>query len=454
VLMRTRSIFIIGLSILVLLGMVGCSPAGKTPDPTATSNSPEVPSPEVPTDAPTGETQLAESPTEEEETLQLGSSIFIQEEENLTTAFVLENLDTNLTYYNIEYTILAYDVGGATISTDTGPIDFILPGQTVGAVSQILLDEGVAVDKVDVEWVYSTEENSDYKSPFTISNTRYFDAPDFDVFTGLIANASAVTYTDLRINAIALDEDGRLVGGGIGYVSILPGKDQVGVNVYGTVTEAPAAVVFYPTKSIYSACYEDGDWRNNLKVMDFGFIQDDIQVGGGFLVKNVTDRIIENSRYVLTIYEADGTISNVSSGTIDLIWPGETLGVSPDAIPLLSGASPDKVDVIVLPGDFVEHELSANPLIANDVTYAIDNDLPKVTVKIVNMLDRRITDIYIYVLLFDEKGEIVGGGAAYPENIEASGSVGVEVGVTYVGDTPPARVEAYPCLTTWSELGD
>lgn len=434
--------------LILALGISACAAETPSPEPPATSCPTDAPTVEQPTQPP----ELTPTPTLEAETLQLGSSLFIQEEMNLTVVFMLENKDPNLTYTSIEYTVYAFDAAGATIGTDSSLIDFIAPGESFGAVSMVYLDELIVVEKVDVEWTYAFEEEAPYQSPFSFSNTRFFDDLYFDVFTGLIANDSTTSYTDLRVNAIGLDMYGRLVGGGIGAVNIMPGKERVGVNVYGSVTETSAQVVFYPTRSLETASYEDGDWRNNLKVLDFGFVQDAWQVGGGFLVKNITDQVIMGSQYLITVYEADGTVSNIASGKMDILFPGETLGISPGSIPLFTGAEPSKVDVVVLPGDFAEHPLTENPLVAEYTEFEIVDLWPRVTVMIKNKLNSSITDLFVYVLLFNEKDEIVGGGTAFPENIEAGGKVGVYVPVNYVGTQAPARIAAYPVITEWSEI--
>jgi len=58
---------------------------------------------------------------------------------------------------------------------------------------------------------------------------------------------------------------------------------------------------------------DDGKWRNNIELIDFGFIQDGTEVGGGFLIKNVSNQILVNSQYYITIYDADA-VTLTSSG--------------------------------------------------------------------------------------------------------------------------------------------
>lgn len=432
------------MSILLVMGISACT-ASETIIPTETVTPSPISTCETTLD-------LTQTPTPELDTLKLGSSIFIQEDTELLTAFLLTNLDETYTYYNIEYTVLAYDSNGATVGNDTAPIDFILPGQTIGAVSNIWLEAGVVVEKVDVVWTYSIESNSNFKSPFLVSKTRFIDDLYFDVLTGVIKNDSKISYSDLRINALAFDENGGLVGGGIGNVDILPGKSEVGVNVYGTVADIPATVLFFPTQDEETASYEDGNWRNNLKIMDFGFVQNDLQVGGGFLLKNLTDQVIENSRYTITIYESDGSVSNVDSGYIDFIFPGETLGISPGAIPLFSESQPAEVDVTVLPGDFSEPQVLTNPLISEKIEFFVEDTWPKASVSIGNRTAFDISNIFVHVLLFDEKGNIIGGGTAFPKDVGALGSVEIVVPLTHISSDPPARIEAYPVITTWSEF--
>lgn len=450
--MPRKSVPKVMMLLLIVLAVLSACDSEINPGVTITSPPPEETSSPIPELTATGDVQPTETQTEPTDILKLGGSIFIQNEEDLLTAFIISNTDPVNTAYNINYTVYAYDVNGATIGMDTGPIDLILPASNVGAVSEIWLDEPIAVAKVEVTWTFTSQESADYKSPFTAANTRYIKDLYFDVFTGILTNESDVSYTDIRINAVCFDKNGKIIGGGIGMAGILPGKEKVGINVYGKVIESPAAVIFYPTRSDFSASYEDGDWRNNLKVEDIGFVQDNIVVGGGFLVRNITDQVIKNSRYQVTLYEEDEFIGNIAEGRIDLIFPGETLGISPGSILVFTGTNPTKADVVILPGDFAEYEFQENPLIVQSAQFAIVEDAPKVTVMIKNTQETRITDLFLYVLLYDKKGDIVGGGTGWPENIEANSVVGVDVPVTYVGDEPPARVEAYPVLTIWSEI--
>lgn len=408
----------------------------------------------VPPSEPSAPVQQAPAAQPEDVDLQISNSLFVQDETELTTAFVLSNIASQTSFTNIEYTVLAFDASGATLQTDTGVIDFILPGENYGTVSTIYLEEGEVVNSVDVEWTATKDTSTDFKSPIVISNPRFFEDGDYDTCTAVVKNLDQKYYTNVRVNAIGFDSAGAVVGGGYAYINFIPAEDQVGITAYVTMTQEPASVVFYPSISSWSASFEAGDWENNLQLVDFGFVQDGDEVGGGFLVKNITDQLLIDSEYYVTVYEADGSVSDYRSGYIDLLWPGETIGVTPGSFYLPEGSTPKEVDVVLMPGEFGTHELTANPLSTTDVTYKADAYWPVVNLAVVNNLASSVSWPVVHVLVFDANGKIVGGGLAYPDDLAANGTTNLDVYLTYVGDGAPTRIEAYARMTGWSELGD
>ena len=460
---KTKLFILLAFSFPLILGLA-CGISQKTPDPTATL--PPViaqPTEEIVTEEP-GEPVL-ESPTEpavveppsqaSEGLVMLDNSIFIQDGTSLVSVFMLQNTDSQITLKDVEVIVDAYNASGAKVETVTEYLSYIFPGQILGIVSDIWLDEGVTVESVNADWIIrSSEPASSLVNPFTIEKTKYFNDGDWQYLTGVIKNTQTLTYTDLRVNAVAFDASGQVIGGGYTYVDFIPGNDQVGARVFATLTGEPARIEIYPILSSWSATFEDGDWWNNIQVNDFGFVQDGDEIGGGFLIKNITDQILKDSQYYVTVYEVDGTVAEVDSGFIDLLWPDETLGFSPNKIHLPDAANPDYVDVIIMPGEFSEHALASNPLTTNNIAFVPDVFWPTVKVTVVNTLNKSITDIKLFVLLFDANDEIIGGGSAYPDDLSANGSQEVEVWVTYIDEGEPARIEAYPTITTWSEIGD
>ena len=90
---------------------------------------------------------------------------------------------------------------------------------------------------------------------------------------------------------------------------------------------------------------------------------------------------------------------------------------------------------------------------AENATY-ISSANPMVTLNISNSYSKSISETIVYVLLFNEAGEIINGGFAFPDPIPGNGSVDVEVYLSPMGEEEPAYIEAYPVFTTWTSIGD
>ncbi len=439
------------IAFIVAFPLIITSACNGSLDPTTTQTKPDLNH----TQETAAEEPISTEPSASDQGLVLlENHTFIQDETTLVTVFLLQNTSPQSTLEDVEYTVYAHDASGAQVGNDIGYIQFIFPDQIIGVVNEIRLDEGISVDSVSVDWVIGdTNVYDDFDYPFVVENSKYYSGDSGDYITGVIKNTDYQIYTDLRVNAVAYDANDVVIGGGYTYVDFIPNKDQVGVSIRATLLEEPARVEIYPAFSAFSMPIDDGKWRNNIELIDFGFVQNETEVGGGFLIKNISDQILTNSQYYITIYDADGYVCAAESGYIDLLWPGETLGYSPSSIFVPDESKPSKVDVIILPGEFGEHELTANPLSVENVKFVEHDDWPSVTATLVNSLDQGITKPEVYVLLYNADDEIIGGGTSYPDDLAANDSVEIEIFVVWIFKGVPAKIEVYPTITSWSELG-
>ena len=385
----------------------------------------------------------------EDTILVMKEPIFIQDETNLITVFVFENLDTSAGIEDIEYTVIASDAAGATLKNETGYIDFLPAGGRTGVASQMFLEKDQVAEFVDIEWTYYTDATASVDYPFSFEDPRYYFDPFWDRFTTVMVNNSSTTYTNVRVDMIAYDSTGIVVGGGYTTVNLVPGNNQVGLSINGFVSNDPVTYEFFPRYSILTNELDDANLIEDLTVLKSGFFFNETTLGGGFLVQNTTSEVLKSSQYYLTVYEEDGSVAQVASGYIDLMWPGQTLGVSPGTVTLSEGANPNKFDVFVLAGIPEEHELSTNPLTAQNATFVSDEFFPRVSVTIANAHSQSIENPFVTVLLYNAQDEIIGGGYTYPDPIPANGTLTYDVYVTHVTAEPPARVEAFPTMTGW-----
>jgi len=384
-----------------------------------------------------------------DDVLTMKDPIFIQEERNLITTFVFENLDTTAGIEDIEYNVVVTDASGTTIETETGYIDFLNAGARIGVASQMYLEEGQVAEAVDIDWVYYTDASGSVDNPFTFENNRYYFDPYWDRFTAVMVNNEPNAYTNVRVDVIAYDSAGIVIGGGFTYVDFIPGNDQVGVSINGYVSDDPASFEFFPRLNVLSQTLNNNELMQNVNILQTGFFYNESTLTGGFLMQNTSNQVMKDAQYYITIYEEDGTVSQVANGYINLLWPGQTYGISPGSVQLSEGATPSEFNVYLKSGTLEDHELATNPLTAQDVTFLPDPNFPKVSLTINNAHSEVVDNPYLTVLLFNAEDEIIGGGYTYPDPIPANGSLTYEIYVTQVTSDPPARVEAYPTLTSW-----
>lgn len=460
--MKRRSKAPLFLLILPLLVSLACnfSPGGsKSTSETTTTSSPTtdssggvrtIPTSEPgnePTSLPAISASSSDSNSGDNE-LVMKEPIFIQDGSYLITVFIFENIDTS-GVEDIEYTVTASDASGATVETQSGNIDYISAGGRTGVASQMYLDDGVVVENVNIDWTYYPDATGSDLSSFTFENPRYYYDPYWDRFTAVMNNTTDYSYTNVEVDMIAYDVNGSVIGGGTSLLNFVPGNSRVGVNINGFVSDDPVTYEFFPRLSYLSNQSNDPSLFSDVTVVKSGFYYDETILGGGFLVKNNTNEVLQGAEYNLTIYEEDGTVAQVASGIISLIWPGQTLGVSPGEVTLSEGALPTDFEVNVMAGTPQDQEFSSNPLSIQSSNFVADDSFPKVTVTIANSQDQSIDSPYVTVLLYNAADEIIGGGYTYPDPVPANGTLDYDVYVTHVTADDPVRVEAFVSETSY-----
>lgn len=457
--MSKKPITIILISMIFVLAVGMACSLSKRGDPTATPVPPtEETAVVIPTQETAEATKKSEPVAEEVSKTEGGLSLltkqaYIQDDSSLSTFIYFRNDDPDNVMHDIEYTIHVYDSSGNQLQNDTTTIGLIAPGETIGMVNEIYLDEGETAYKFEVDWIIESKEStSGYVNPFSYKNAKYYDDDGWKYLTGVIVNNDDITYTDVRVSAIALDASGEILGGGYSYADFIPSEDQVGVSAFSTIDGEPVSVEFYPMLYSWSTTYEDGDWWNNIEVGEWGFVQNGTEIGGGAFLTNVTDKLLKDTQYMLTVYDPDGNVCAVDSGKIHYIFPGETLGFSPGATYVPSTSSPDAVDLIIMPGEFAEHELANSPYITENFTFNYDEFWSSISLDIRNTYTKGLSEGIVYVLLLDANGDVIGGGNAYLESIGEDSVRTVEMFVTYAEKTDPASIVVYPTITTWTEI--
>jgi hypothetical protein len=338
------------------------------------------------------------------------------------------------------------------LRTDSGYIELILPSQTLGVAGTMWLDEGVAVSKLEVQLLEGDSTPTEPIPTFTVESSTYYAGEYSDAATCVINSPYGIDLQDIRVSAVVYNEDGEIIGGGFTYLDFILANGSTGVEVSVTTSGDVATVELYPTVSGLTFLWEETELpegASNIALAKQGFGQDDQEIGFGMLIENPNGNFaIENSQYHVTAFAEDGHVLATEEGYVEVLLPNQILGVAGTTY-LVEGTDVARIDAHVLVGGFVE----SDPIpyfTAENVTYQPDAYFPQVTGQIVSPYDQDITDVRVSAILYNEAGEIVGGGFTYLDFAPANGKAAAEVSITSSGT--PATTELYATVSGLSEF--
>lgn len=392
-------------------------------------------------------------------TLQLVAQGFGQEQQDepdatarVGYAFLVHNRDPEHALQGCAYRVIAQDAANNVLASDDGPIVFVLPGQTLGIGGTLFVPSAKQVTALVIQLGAGglTEVRS---SPFlSVEHVRYDASPQATV-SGVIRNPFERHITDLRISAVIYDASGRIVGGGFRYLAFIPAGSSLGVITAVNRAAGVTRAELYPSLSDQSAV----TWPDEgippggrpLILSAYGFGQRGTQLGYAFLLDNPNDTlVVREVRYHMTAYNAAGEVVATDDGRLDVLLPGERLGVGGNL--LLDREEPIyHVEVVILPG---KYQLSAGipPFRIVDATYHDAEGQPYATGRLTNPYSQNATHLRLSAIAYNAFGEIIGGGYAALESLPAQGEVTAEVPL--VSSEAPARVELYATRTALTKM--
>lgn len=463
---KKKMLWVIPFCILVLVTLAcGSSTTEKLQDSVSTdepgeeiiSEPTEDESMETQTDSESESTEVEPTKTEmaeEVKKLELINYGFGQDENYGSYAFLLNNPNQSYSINNSQFQIAVYDESGTVLDTDSGYIEIILPDQTVGIGSEIYLDEGQVISNIEIQIRDGDPESSDQISTFITENINYYKGEYYSYVTGLINNPYNNNLTDLRVSAVLYDPVGNIIGGGFTYLNFILANSSTGISIsledYGEVDKAE----IYPIISGLTSFSSDTDIPDDslpLNLSKFGFGQDEYSTGYGLLIENPNNSFaLENSQYYIIGYSSDGSVLCTDGNYISTILPNETIGIAGDLYPH-SDEDLDRIDVQIFNGKFVESE-SLQFFTFENAIYVDNAYFPEVTGTIINPYSAEITDLRVSAILYNEIGDIIGGGYTYLDFIPANGKAAIEVSVTSAGT--PATVELFAAISSLSEINE
>ena len=186
-----------------------------------------------------------------------------------------------------------------------------------------------------------------------------------------------------------------------------------------------------------------------ITVTKVGFGQDGQQVGFAFIVENPNPGLaFESSQYQLAAYDEAGIVLETDSGYISLLLPGQSLGFGGELY-VDDGVTVSSIEVQLNAGD--PERTDPLPTFTSESTAYYPGDYSSsVTGVVSSPYDRDFTDLRVSAVVYDEAGEIIGGGYTYLDFILANTSTGTAVSVNSAGDV--ASVELHPAISGLSLL--
>lgn len=457
---RKNTLILIGLAIL--LGLSACG--GFAPsDPTATPVPPTATLIQPTVILVDGTPQVVVEPLNPTPTPDLvnPNPVRITELEYVQNGYQLQivaklfNSLTDAILRDVQVEVLALDSSGNRLAQEIRTVRYLFPRETTGLVQDFELLPGLQTATVEVRVKEGIKDRQlRYSQPLVVKNTSWVEAAEGIRLTGWINNSDPYTYSNVELNAIAYNASGLIIGGGRGMIDFVPQEDRTGISILADIKadQEIALVEIYPWITAQSASLEGGTWWENIEVKQWNFIADDYQhVSGGAQLRNLTDRLLTETYYLLTVTDAADKVCLAEQGYIDLIWPEQDLVFSPGVLDLPVDCVAQQVDMIIVPGEFGQFQLGYDPLEAG--TPVISETGDSASVNVINNLNADVSNAVVYVVITDATGKIVGGGSIQSGSIRANSSITVQVPVTFLGKLEDLKLKASASLPLDVTLG-
>ena len=457
---RKNTLILIGLAIL--LGLSACG--GFAPsDPTATPVPPTATLIQPTVILVDGTPQVVVEPLNPTPTPDLvnPNPVRITELEYVQNGYQLQivaklfNSLTDAILRDVQVEVLALDSSGNRLAQEIRTVRYLFPRETTGLVQDFELLPGLQTATVEVRVKEGIKDRQlRYSQPLVVKNTSWVEAAEGIRLTGWINNSDPYTYSNVELNAIAYNASGLIIGGGRGMIDFVPQEDRTGISILADIKadQEIALVEIYPWITAQSASLEGGTWWENIEVKEWNFIADDYQhVSGGAQLRNLTDRLLTETYYLLTVTDAADKVCLAEQGYIDLIWPEQDLVFSPGVLDLPVDCVAQQVDMIIVPGEFGQFQLGYDPLEAG--TPVISETGDSASVNVINNLNADVSNAVVYVVITDATGKIVGGGSIQSGSIRANSSITVQVPVTFLGKLEDLKLKASASLPLDVTLG-
>jgi len=432
------------------------APSRGTNTPVATTQTPApLPATFTPTSPPTSLSLI------------VGKSGVGQSGHGVSAVFLVQNPNHDYALLDIRYRLTVLDTAGKTLASSEGTIDLVMPDDElpidthfivpcqklpcdlVATRVDVVIEPGRAV-KVDLPQQMFTVDRTKFMAFADFSGTNM--AGDFFQVTGIFQSHLEQDARDVIVEAVGYDKDGQIVGGGSGKITVLPAGGSAPVAI--TVITQPSQIRWSLNARIpgLDSLTEKCPIPPALEIVRQGYGRNQQGTGVAFLVKNSDSALpIQNATFQVTAYDKAGTILSTNSGKLDVIFPDDTAAGYTDLfVPVDMEIA--NVEIQLTEGQLLPFDLERNPLTTSSAVYVPDDLFPKVSAIVSNALDRELGYLDTVAVVYNQEGNIIGGGSMYIQSIPASEVAPAKVSVLVMGT--PARVELYAGISNISTVGE
>lgn len=249
-------------------------------------------------------------------------------------------------------------------------------------------------------------------NPLVAETIKVWEGWRNPIITGIIQNNSSSTFTNFRSDILCYDAEGNIIGGGTSNHRFIPGQGRVGFNdnlyLFGEVD----SVQVFP-KSISGAVEikEENGLYDQISILDHHFyVTRSGGLNGGVVIQNnLVDTVLKDSYILVTYFDAEGFVTTIGYRDVRYLMPGSILGVMPTFLTQSSEAEPADFELLILPGEPADdYELQEEVFVVNSAVLKED-DANYVTINYTNGYTKTVSEMAVFILLYNDAGEIIGG---------------------------------------------
>ncbi len=165
---------------------------------------------------------------------------------------LVRNPNESYSLESSKFTVTAFDQAGAVITTDSGYLDVVLPGEEFGIGGSLFAQSDAPITSIKVHIRDGSFVETDLTAGFTAEDIAFIPGSFSSDVTGTIVNPFTAEITNLRVNALVFNEEGKIVGGGFTYLDFISAQGSSPVSVQVSTGVTPASSQLYASTSSLS----------------------------------------------------------------------------------------------------------------------------------------------------------------------------------------------------------